>query len=82
MDGQGWIAVIGGLIGAAGGTYTALRWRAIENYRAKLKSEGYEHEVRFAGLQEKRIGIIADLYAEAREYGVSVRGLVLSDGSS
>ena len=67
VDWQGWIAVVGGVIGAAGGSYTAIRWRAIENYRAKLKSEGYEHEVRFARLQEKRVETIADLYTKLVE---------------
>lgn len=57
-----WVGAIGGLMGVAAGIYTALSARSIERYRAKLKAEGYEHEVRFGRLHERRIDVIADVY--------------------
>src|SRR5437763_16755984 len=64
MDWPGWIGVVGGSIGVAAGAYAALSARSIEHLRAKLKSEAYEHDVRFARLHEKRVDVIADLYAK------------------
>jgi hypothetical protein len=58
----GVIGVVGGLLGGAAAFYAAVRFRAIEDYRAQLKAEGYEHEVRFARLHERRMEVIADLH--------------------
>jgi hypothetical protein len=57
-----WIGLVGGLLGGAAAFYTAVRYRAIERYRAQLKAEGYEHEIRFARLHERRMEVIADLH--------------------
>ena len=56
------IGLLGGLLGGIAAIYTAVRYRAIERYRAKLKSEGYEHEIRFARLHERRMEIISALH--------------------
>jgi hypothetical protein len=61
-DALAWLGTAGGILGGAAAAYTAVRVRSIERYRAKLRSEGYEHEVRFGRLHEKRVEIIADLY--------------------
>jgi hypothetical protein len=57
-----WIGVVGGLLGVGTATYTAFRVKDIERFRAQLHAEGYEHEIRFARLQEKRVDVIAGLY--------------------
>lgn len=61
-DALAWLGVIGGVAGGAAAFYTATRARSIERYRAQLKAEGYEHEVRFARLHERRVDVVADLY--------------------
>ena len=61
-DAASWIGVVGGLLGIGATTYTALRVKDIERFRAQLHGEGYEHEIRFARLQENRVDVIADLY--------------------
>ena len=62
VDWIGWIGLVGGLVGGIAALYTAARYKAIESYRAKLKAEGYEHEVRFARLHERRMDIVSALY--------------------
>jgi hypothetical protein len=57
-----WVGLLGGLLGGIAAIYTAVRYRAIEDYRARLKAEGIEHEVRFTRLHERRMEIIAELY--------------------
>jgi hypothetical protein len=61
-DALAWLGVAGGIAGGAAALYTATRARSIERYRAQLKAEGYEHEVRFARLHERRVEIIAEIY--------------------
>lgn len=61
-DALAWLGVIGGVAGGAAALYTATRANSIERYRAQLKAEGYEHEVRFARLHERRVDVVADLY--------------------
>jgi hypothetical protein len=56
------IGVLGGLLGGSAAIYTAVRLPAIERYRAQLRAEGYEHEVRFARLHERRVEKIDDIY--------------------
>jgi hypothetical protein len=55
-----WLGVIG-VAGGAAAFYTATRAKSIERNRAQLKAEGYEHEVRFARLHERRVDVVADL---------------------
>lgn len=57
------ISTIGGLVGVIAAGYTAFRVRAIEAYKAQLRREGFEHETRFARLHEKRLEVVAKLYA-------------------
>jgi hypothetical protein len=56
------LATVGGVAGVAAATYTALSARSIERYKAQLHAEGFEHEVRFARLHERRVEKIDDLY--------------------
>lgn len=62
-----WLGVAGGVAGGAAAFYTAIRARSIERYRAKLKTEGYEHEIRFARLHERRVEVVAELYRKLVE---------------
>jgi len=59
---EGWeiVAVIGGLVGVASGVYTAIRAPSLERYRAALR----ENEFRFSRLHERRLDVIAELYAK------------------
>jgi len=57
-----WVGVVGGVLGGLAALYTAVRYRAIERYRAQLKAEGFEHEIRFARLHEQRMEVIANLH--------------------
>jgi hypothetical protein len=61
-DAVAWIGVTGGVAGGVAALYTATRAKSIEKYRAGLKSEGYEHEVRFARLHERRVDVVAEMY--------------------
>lgn len=56
------VGTLGGILGGLAAIYTAVRFRSIEQYRARLRAEGYEHEVRFARLHERRLEKIDDLY--------------------
>jgi hypothetical protein len=76
VDIQGWIGVVGGLAGSAALVYTASRSKAIEGYKAALRKQGFEHETRFARLHEKRVEVIAELYARLVRAEASVAAYV------
>jgi hypothetical protein len=61
-DAATWIGTIGGALGIIATGYTALRVKSIERFRAQLQAEEYEHQIRFAGLHERRMVVIADVY--------------------
>lgn len=61
-DALAWAAVVGGALGGAAALFTALRYHSIESFRAKLRAEGLEHEIRFARLHERRVDVVAELY--------------------
>jgi hypothetical protein len=62
MSVSDWIGAFGGFAGGAAAAYVALRTNAIERYRARLKEEGIEHEIRFTRLHERRIEVTGEIY--------------------
>jgi hypothetical protein len=64
MDWPAWIGAVGGLIGGISAGYVLLQRRSIERYVHELDRVSYEHEVVFSRLHERRVDVIADLYAK------------------
>jgi hypothetical protein len=64
MDWPAWIGAVGGLIGGVSAGYVLLQRRSIERYVHELDRVSYEHEVIFSRLHERRVDVIADVYAK------------------